>query len=413
MQNRPLIQNPFRPGAGQKPVYLAGRTSEHDEFRGMLLQNPIAQNAIITGLRGVGKTVLLDELKPIAQSQGWLWAGNDLSESISLTEERLARRIVVDLSTLLSPMIVKQERKPGVGFGKSDSTEHHPLEFADLWNLYEHTAGLTIDKLKAVLIYAWSLLEHTNIPGIVFAYDEAQNLADYAHANEYPLSLLIDVFSALQRSTSCRYLLVLTGLPTLYAKLNEARTYSERMFHIMHLQRLSDDEARQAITKPIEITHSPLAFSQSTIDTIIAMSGGYPYFIQFISKEVFDAWIGKIQQGEAASVPTDELLEKLDQDFFAARWARATDRQQDFMKVIATLDSSEDEFAVQEIVVASKKLLKKAFSPSHAQQILTGLADKGLVFRSRRGGYSFAVPLLSRFIKRQDWDGNSLKDENL
>lgn len=410
MPGTAIIQNPFRPGAGQKPVYLAGRTHEEDQFKSMLKQDPIAQNAIITGLRGVGKTVLLDELKPLAQSEGWLWTGNDLSESISLTEERLARRIVVDLSTLLSSMVVKQEKIPGIGFATKDAQVSHPLEFADFWNIYEKTAGLTIDKLKAVLLYAWSLIgSETRIKGVVFAYDEAQNMADHAQSEEYPLSLLIDLFSSLQRSTKCRYMLVLAGLPTLYPKLNEARTYSERMFHIMQLQRLNDSEAREAITQPIKITKSPIDFSEQTIKTIIKMSGGYPYFIQFISKEVFDAWIGKIHKGHAASVPSTELLEKLDQDFFAARWARATERQQDFMKVIATLESSEDEFTVQEIVSASQSLLKKAFSASHAQQILTALADKGLVFRSRRGGYSFAVPLLSRFIKRQDWDSSSLK----
>ncbi len=96
----PPPQNPFRPGAGQQPVYLAGRTKEQDGFRQMLAQNPVSQNVIVTGLRGVGKTVLLETLKPLAQGANWLWTGNDLSESTSLTEERVARRLVVDLATL-------------------------------------------------------------------------------------------------------------------------------------------------------------------------------------------------------------------------------------------------------------------------------------------------------------------------
>ncbi|MBX3152557.1 hypothetical protein KF728_20535 [Candidatus Obscuribacterales bacterium] len=353
---------------------------------------------------------MLEELKPLAQSQGWLWTGNDLSESISLTEERLARRIVVDLSALLSPMLIKQEQLPAFGFQSPPSTMQRPIDFHDLWNIYEKTAGLTIDKLKAVLISVWGLIDSAKLSnGVVFAYDEAQNMADHAQHNEYPLSLLIDLFSSLQRSTPCRYLLVLTGLPTLYPKLNEARTYTERMFHIMHLKRLSDDESREAIAEPIRITNSPLTFSGAAIDTIVKMSAGYPYFIQFLGKEVFDAWIGKIHNGEAASVPVGELLEKLDQDFFAARWARATDRQQAFMKVTATLENCEEEFSIQEIVIASKKWLKKPFSASHANQILLDLADKGLVFRTRRGGYSFAVPLMSRFIERQGWSGVDLQ----
>src|SRR5665213_2181009 len=94
--NSPPPLNPFRPGAGQQPIYLAGRTKEQDTFRQMLQQNPVSQNVIVTGLRGVGKTVLLESLKPIAQADKWLWTGNDLSESVSLTEENVARRLVVD-----------------------------------------------------------------------------------------------------------------------------------------------------------------------------------------------------------------------------------------------------------------------------------------------------------------------------
>lgn len=406
-----IPHNPFRPGNGQKPLYLAGRTNEQDTFAAMAREQ-LPQNAIITGLRGVGKTVLLDELKPIAQKHGWLWTGNDLSESTSLTEERIARRIAVDLSTLLGPIFSQQQIKVGVGFSQPELT-NRPISFDDLWRIYETAPGLSEDKLKALLAYVKSILDKTSIRGVMFAYDEAQNLADHAASKEYPLSMLLDVFSHFQRAPAgCQFRLVLTGLPTLYPKLNEARTYTERMFHVMHLQRLTDAAARQAIVKPIEITRSKLTFAEKTIETIAFLSDGYPYFIQFLCKEVFDAWIGKITAGEAPMAPMDGIIAKLDQDFFSPRWARATDRQQDFMKVVATLPNAEDEFSVQEIVVASRKLLKSGFTPSHATQIIQALAEKGLMYRNRRGGYCFAVPLLSRFIGRQSWDPASLLAPN-
>jgi hypothetical protein len=402
--------NPFRPGNGQRPIYLAGRTKEQHQFTTMVQETSIAQNVIVTGLRGVGKTVLLEELKPIAQNHGWLWTGNDLSESASLTEDRIARRIVVDLSTLLAPIVVQNEPQPSIGFQSTQQILQRPIQFDDLWRIYEATPGLTDDKLKAVLSHARTILETTELRGVVFAYDEAQNLSDHAQSKEYPLSILLDVFSYFQRTQSkCRFMLVLTGLPTLYPKLNEARTYTERMFHVMHLQRLEDEDARQAIVKPIELTESKLTFAKPTVDRIMEMSHGYPYFIQFICKEVFDAWIGNITIGEAPSVPMKSILDKLDQDFFAPRWARGTDRQQDFMKVIATLSNADDEFSVQDIVAASRRLLIKGFNPSHATQILQALAEKGLIYRNRRGGYCFAVPLLTQFIQRQDWDAASLQ----
>lgn len=408
MAQSDVPHNPFRPGNGQRPLYLAGRSAEQDQFLAMVKETEIAQNAILTGLRGVGKTVLLEELKPIAQNNGWLWTGNDLSESSSLTEDRIARRIVVDLSSLLAPLVIRPQTTFPLGF-TAQAPEPIPLRFDDLWNIFEATPGLTDDKLKAVLSHARSILETTSLRGVVFAYDEAQNLSDHAAAKEFPLSVLLDVFSFFQRTPSkCRFMLVLSGLPTLFPKLNEARTYTERMFHVMHLQRLNDDDAHEAITRPIAISKSKLGFAENTVQNIIKMSDGYPYFIQFVCKEVFDAWIGKITDGLAPSVPMGAIVDKLDQDFFSPRWARATDRQQDFMKVIATLPNSNDEFSVQDIVAASRSVLIKGFNPSHATQILQALGEKGLIYRSRRGGYCFAVPLLSEFIKRQVWDPASL-----
>ncbi|MDE2434883.1 MAG: ATP-binding protein [Sphingomonadales bacterium] len=375
----------------------------------MLKQNPVTQNAIVTGLRGVGKTVLLETLKPIAQNEGWLWTGNDLSESTSLTEDRVARRLVVDISTLLGPLVAFSLTTPAIGFGATANQETRQLSFDDLWSIYEQTPGLTIDKIQAVFVRVADLIKDAPIKGIVFAYDEAQNLADHSSAKEYPLSLILDLFSSLQRKWYAKqFLLVLTGLPTLFPKLNESRTYTERMFHVMQLDRLSDDDAREAVVEPLKITKSSLGFSANTVEVIVKMSGGYPYFIQFMGKEVFDAWIGKITQGEAPSAPMDEILEKLDQDFFNPRWVRATDRQQQFMQVIATLPNGEDEFSVPEIVKASRIKLKTGFSPSHAVQILQALSERGLIYKNRRGSYCFAVPLLARYIQRQAWDPTSL-----
>ena len=126
--------------------------------------------------------------------------------------------------------------------------------------------------------------------------------------------------------------MVLSGLPTLFPKLNEARTYTERMFHVMQLERLDDDDATEAIMKPIELTKSTLTFTPTTVITIKNSSGGYPYFIQYISKEVFDAWIGRVKEGKAATVPTNEILRKLDQDFLRhAGNAQPTDSRRSCM----------------------------------------------------------------------------------
>lgn len=407
----PVAQNPFRPGAGTKPLYLAGRTNEQRAFAKALSPSNISQNIIITGLRGVGKTVLLDELRPVATQNQWLWAGNDWTEAASVTERDVATRLLVDLTACLSPFVTYTESKPAMGFKGVEASEIRPLNYSDLLEIYEKTPGFPSDKLKAVLLHVAEILSNSGIKGIVFAYDEAQILSDKRARDQYPLSLVVDLFSNIQKyELGFQFLLVLSGLPTLITNLNEARTYTERMFHTLMLDRLSEDETREAILKPIQISKSTLTFSDSTITNIVYESKGYPFLVQYICREVFDAWIGKMTVGEAPSVPMQEITAKLDLDFFAPRWNRATDRQQTFMQVIASLENADGEFTIQDVSGASRELLVKPFTPSHGTQMMGHLAEKGLIYRTKRGSYCFAVPLMASFINRQQRDEATFAD---
>ena len=395
------FSNPFKPGAGHMPPHLAGRTCEQEVFTKLLRQTTITDNLILTGLRGVGKTVLLESFKPIARNAGWLWVGDDFDEAKSLTEDRIADSIVTDLSVALAPLFIQSQLELAIGFTNQDSLKQRPLEYNDLRLVYDQTHGLPSDKLKAVLRFVGNLIITTKLKGIIFAYDEAQNLGDRANENQYPLSILLDVFQSIQRYPGgLPFMLVLTGLPTLQTRLTKARTYSERMFEVATIDKLTEEESYEAILKPVEDACCPVKFSESTVKAIAAMSGGYPYFIQFICREVYDAWIVKIGSGEKATVPTNEIMRKLDQRFFAGRWEDASDRQREFMRVIAMLPDSQGEFRVQDVVENSKELLEKAFTTSSAAMMLQKLVESSFVFRNRRGKYSFAIPLLDQFILR-------------
>ena len=236
--------------------------------------------------------------------------------------------------------------------------------------------------------------------GIVFAYDESHNLSDHADKEQYPLSLLLDVFQSIQRK-EVPFILVLTGLPTLHAKLVDARTYSERMFHIVELRKLNNNECKEAILFPIQEESCPVKFNDTSVDLIVDTSGGYPYFIQYICREVYDVFIQKRSVGEEMRVPIAEIVQKLDSDFFSGRWSRATDRQRELLTVIATLECSEDEFTAIEVAEASKSVLKRGFTASHVSQVFAALCRAGLVYKNRHGKYCYAVPLLGEFIKRQ------------
>lgn len=400
-----LFINPFRPGAGHPPPYLAGREQEKQELAKMLGQKPILTNLVLTGLRGVGKTVLLDTFKQIAIQKSWLWAGTDLSESATVSEESIAIRLLADLAPLLAGIIVNETEKKRIGFGAKASREPVHLDFLLLKRIYDQTPGLTSDKLKAVLDLVWACLKETRCHGVVLAYDEAQNLSDQAASQQYPLSLLLDVFQSIQKK-EMPFFLVLTGLPTLFPKLVDARTFSERMFHVMSLGRLNEEESQDAILKPMDKQNSRVRFSAEAVSEIVKYSGGYPYFIQFLCREMFDSYLQQKASGELKpSMAVFEMVRKLDTDFFAGRWNRVTDRQRELLSVVSELPKCDEEFSVQEVVEKSKGILPKSFSPSHVNQILVKLAENGLVYKNRHGRYSFAVPLLGDFIRRQRQEG--------
>jgi len=396
------VTNPFRPGAGHMPPYLAGREHETKEFEKLLEQDTILKNLVLTGLRGLGKTVLLETFKPMAIQAGWLWAGTDLSESTSISEENLATRLLTDLAVVASSLVTSAAGKRKAGF-----TENPPitvaLNYPALRTIYEQTPGLISDKLKGVLETVWKQMEVTERRGIVFAYDEAQNLADHSAKGQFPLSLLLDLFQSLQRK-GMRFMLALTGLPTLFPKLVEARTFAERMFKVIFLNPLNEDETTQAIRKPIEEGGpSPLDLSDESIATIWKITRGYPYFVQYVCRDVFDVWVQAIDAGlDPPGVPVSDIIRKLDTDFFAGRWAKSTDRQRELLAIIASLSNCDSEFTVQDIVESDpNKSRPNSFSSSHVNQMLSSLSDAGLIYKNRYGKYSFAVPLLGDFIRRQ------------
>jgi Cdc6-like AAA superfamily ATPase len=396
--------NPFRPGAGHSPPYLAGREEEKAEFRKLLTQTVVLDNPIITGLRGVGKTVLLEELKRTAIQAGWYWVGTDLSESASLNEETLATRLLADLAVVTAEFVIPSQASPPAWFHQLSQVPDVRLGYDTLMAIYRGTPGLVSDKLKAVLELVAGFLTQQQ-RGLVFAYDEAQNVADHSERDQFPLSMLLDVFQSLQRKEH-RFLLTLVGLPTLFPKLVEARTSAERMFHVINLDRLDDDDARDAVTKPIQKSECPVVLADEFITEIVKASGGYPYFIQFICREVFDTVLQKVERGGPQSVSIEDIIRKLDADFFMGRWSNVTDRQRDLLYVIAHLDNFGTDFSVQDVVNKAKELVKEkqlegAFSASHCSQMLSTLSNAGFVYKAQHGKYRFAVPLLGQFIRRQ------------
>src|ERR1035441_8721570 len=141
-----IYQNPFKPGAGHRPPYLAGRTEETHAFLKLLEQQTILTNVVLTGLRGVGKTVLLEDWKPQAIAKKWLWVGTDLSESTSISEEMLVLRLLTDLSVVTSSITISKPA-PSMGFSNAPSDQKYNLNYDQLNHMYKAIPGLPSDKL--------------------------------------------------------------------------------------------------------------------------------------------------------------------------------------------------------------------------------------------------------------------------
>lgn len=400
------FQNPFRPGAGQLPPYFAGREKERNDFKSLLLQSPVLKNLVLIGLKGVGKTVLLDRFKTMAVEQGWIWAGNKISDAVSRKEQSLPMAIIADLAPLISSFTLKPtERKIG---GNLTDGKKINLSFPVLSAMYQETPGLDSDKLKYVLEVIWNTVK-SRVKGIVLAYDEAQILKDQATEKQYPLSFLLEVIQYLQ-SKKIPYLLVLSGLPTLFQNLTEARTYSEKTFQIISLDKLNNKESREAILKPIQSKACPVTFNEHVISEIIKHSRGYPYFIQFYCKESFDSIL---QQGKLGiKVPNfriPEIIRKLDSDFYSESWNQITDRQRELLSVIAKLPTANEEFTIKDMILKSAAISRRPFKAAHINNMIIKLMDFGLIFKRRWSKYLFAVPLFADYINRQADETNDIK----
>ncbi len=404
MTRKKLIENPYRPGAGHSPPILAGREKERDHFRKLLRQEFTTENILITGLRGFGKTVLLNQMKQTAEAEDWLWVGNDLSESSALSEERLAIRILTDLSQSLAVVLAKAAGRSPNPSASQDLEAIDELEsntFASLKAKYERTPGLPSDKLKTVLGRIGSLLGEAKLRGIILAYDEAQCLSDHAQQNEFPMSMLVETVGALQKRdgiTPC--LLVLSGLPQVFDALTASRTYTERMFHVMRLDRLSRSETEAALHTPLEDLMPPLYCPKELLNKVASMTGGYPYLIQFFGKELVAALLNNGGVINEHDFPSPDVLDRLDAGLFAARWNKTTDKQRSFLRLVANRDTPvSPDFSAAEILASDR--VGAQFDNAQANQMLLALCERGLIYRTRHGRYAFTVPMSETMILRR------------
>ncbi len=375
-------------GAGNPPPALTGREPQKDQFRvllGRLHRNRNEQSMIVFGLRGVGKTVLLLEFESIADAEGW--TAPDPIEIRSDTDFR------TELADAAYQALLRLDRRKAIGerlksftgilrgFKVGASAEGR-VEFSfDPDAVSASTGNLERDLTQLFVELGETSRDHDT--GVVFLIDEMQFLSREE----------MEAVAAAMHRISQRKLpvaLVGTGLPQLPGLMVEAKSYAERLFSYPEIGRLSEVAAREALVDPA--SDEGVQYEAAALDRVIEISGCYPAFIQAYGKEVWNmAPSSPITVADvAAAEPL--VIGKLDDEFFHARFEKATPAERRYMAAMA--DIGDGPYRTGDVV---KRLGSSSGTSVHRDSLI----KKGLIFSPDFGLVDFTVPHFAPFMRRR------------
>ncbi|MHB8296375.1 MAG: ATP-binding protein [Acidimicrobiales bacterium] len=386
------VLNPYSPGAGLRPPQLAGRDREILDFatlRHRAAEHRSSRSVVMSGLRGVGKTVLLNELATSARSDGWIVgkieADRDdersFREQVAGTLNRalreakgswdIAGRWHRALSTFKS-FSLRTDPSGSLSIGVEIDPERGR---GDTGALETDLADLTLDLAAAVADRGM---------GAVLFIDELQDLtrrdlAAVCHA----------CHEAGQRNA--QFYVIGAGLPSLPGALADARSYAERLFDYWSIGALDATSAADALVRPA--ADVGVGWDEDAVNTLVEHSAGYPYFLQEFGKAAWDFAAGPQVSADDAAVGIQVGTMSLDRGFFTSRWERATPTERDYMRAMA--DDGDGPSQSGEI---ARRLGKRSTSVGPTR---SGLIHKGLVYAPEHGLISFTVPGMADFITRQ------------
>lgn len=390
-----LGKNPFRPGVGTKPLYLAGRDRPIRRFAAMLRAAPEQPaNMRLTGLRGVGKTVLLGEFQAIAEKGGWASAVLEFQPGHNREDAMAGALLNVTQDSKLRLSRIERIKKAVGGAVKSAGT------LGIGWNEFQVTYDPMVEQQREDITKALFEVVETAIQkgrtGFVLLLDEAQIIRDETKRDgEHPLSLLISSIAALQRR-EIPLGLVLCGLPTLTGNLLKARSYTERMFRGEEIGSLEESDAREAFEQPLAESEANVAADGDLIGRVVEEVEGYPYFIQLWGAELWDAAeIADVDRLTAGllDVARPDIYRRLDLDFYNPRVETLTPAEQDVLLGAANAD-----YPPLEVSKLNDAIEK---TPGNVNVLLGRLVDAGVLFRIRKGEYDYTAPRFRDYLVRR------------
>ncbi|MCA3219621.1 MAG: ATP-binding protein [Burkholderiales bacterium] len=384
------VLNPFAPGAGTPPPELAGR----DELLNAVAvalermrRGLPAKSVLMVGLRGVGKTVLLDRIREIAEAGGLHALRIEAPEGRSLPA-MLAPQLRVALLRLSmheqAKDLAARALRGLAGFAKALKVKFHDIEvgvdldpepgLADNGDL-EHDLQALFEAVGAAAQKAGSAL--------VLCIDELQ------YVPEEQLAALI---TALHRCAQRRLPVVLVGagLPQLRGQMGRAKSYAERLFDLPSIGPLTDEAARQAIRKPVN--NQGVAIDEAALDLIIEHTQRYPYFLQEWGKQAWDTAAASPITRADVQAASRIAIAALDESFFRVRFDRLTPTEKRYMRAMAALGPGPHRSGD-----IADQLGRKVTSmgPTRNQ-----LIAKGMIWSPNHGDTGFTVPLFDAFMRR-------------
>lgn len=394
MSNTPR-KNPYRPGAATAPLHLAGREPQLARFKKILSGAPeIPANLRLTGLRGVGKSVLLKELEAVARQENWAVVRRQL-EPRHNTEVELTE-LLVALTQAAERRLSRVRALRGV--------------VSDAWIAGRGLLNMTVEditfslagsdasetELAEALFDIVQAAVRTGHEGFAILLDEAQVIRDDKDRDgEHPLSMLVAAVNALQEA-GLPLALVMCGLPTLRANLQRARTYSERMFKGENIGELEGNPgaARDAFVVPLDGTG--IDATDELIARVLEEVEGYPFFIQLWGAELWEvAMDSKVDTFtvEMLDLIEEQIYVRLDEEFYAGRIETLTPSEQDVLMLSASCPYPPLKTA--DIRSRSEK------SDGNINVLMGRLTDQGVLYRIQKGQYAYTAPKFAEYLQRR------------
>ena len=380
--------NPYTPGAGRKPRTLAGRDPDLEQFQDLverLNSGSYERSLIYTGLRGVGKTVLLMELDVLASEAGW--ATTDVQEVGSQADFRVSfARMSVRLLTNMSSRHRARERiQRALSVVKAFSLAvPGPVELRIDVDAATGVAdsGDPEHDLTDLLGELGEVAQANNM-GALFLIDEMQNLDGPS------LAAICIAFQSVSRR-SLPVSLVGAGLPDLRVRLLSAKPYADRLFSYRELGRLSTVDARSALVGPSAAFG--VDFEPRVVEQVIAEAAGYPYFLQEYGLELWNyADESPINEDDLRAI-RGVVNDTLASSFFGTRFEMATDTEQQVLSAMASLGLGP--YKIGDVATAFGASDQRAISAYRES-----LIQKDLIWSPRRGLVEFTVPLFDDYLR--------------